>query len=85
MVPEGNVRFRGSLSVVFKTPEMHISPWYWFSPTSRASRLLMSCHTPPKPPYTLFATLGKAGTRVRPIRTTTNSSCQLVAPLLIWT
>ena len=30
VVPEGNVRFRGSLSVVFKTPEMHISPWYWF-------------------------------------------------------
>ena len=33
VVPEGNVRFRGPLSVVFKTPEMHISPWYWFSTT----------------------------------------------------
>ena len=33
-VPEGTGRFRGSLLVVFKTPEMHIPPWYWFSTTT---------------------------------------------------
>ena len=32
--PEGDVRFRGVLSVVFETPEMHIPPWYWFSITT---------------------------------------------------
>ena len=31
MGPKGDVRCRGILSVVFKTPEMHIPPWYWFS------------------------------------------------------
>ena len=25
------MRYRGVLGVVFKTPEMHIPPWYWFS------------------------------------------------------
>ena len=31
MGPKGDMRRRGVLSVVFKTPEMHIPPWYWFS------------------------------------------------------
>ena len=30
MGPKGDTRFCGVLSVVFKTPEMHIPPWYWF-------------------------------------------------------
>ena len=25
------MRCRGVLSVIVKTPEMHIPPWYWFS------------------------------------------------------
>ena len=29
--PKGDMRRRGVLSVVFKTPEMHIPPWYWFT------------------------------------------------------
>ena len=28
--PKGDMRCRGVLSVVVKTPEMHISPWLWF-------------------------------------------------------
>ena len=28
--PKGDMRWRGVLSVVVKTPEMHIPPWYWF-------------------------------------------------------
>ena len=39
VVPEGNGRFPGSLSVVFKTPEMHIPPWYWFSSYQNGSPL----------------------------------------------
>ena len=28
--PKGDSRSRVVISVVFKTPEMHIPPWYWF-------------------------------------------------------
>ena len=28
---KGNMGCCRVLSVVFKTPEMHIPPWYWFS------------------------------------------------------
>ena len=28
--PKGDTRSSGVLSVVFKTPEMHIPLWYWF-------------------------------------------------------
>ena len=30
LVPKGDMRHCGILSGVFKTPEMHIPPWYWF-------------------------------------------------------
>ena len=28
---KGDMTCRGVLEIVFKTPEMHIPPWYWFS------------------------------------------------------
>ena len=30
LVPKGDMRSCGVLSVIVKTPEMHIPPWYWF-------------------------------------------------------
>ena len=35
MGPQGDVRFSVVLSVVFKTPEMHIPPWYRFMSGTR--------------------------------------------------
>ena len=46
VVPDGNVRFRGPLSVVFKTPEMHIPPWYWFRNGSAKVAMLYQLETP---------------------------------------
>ena len=36
--PKGDVRFSVVLSVVFKTPEMHIPPWYRFRSEASKSR-----------------------------------------------
>ena len=37
--PKSNMRCCRVLSVVFKTPEMHIPPWYWFSITTTLPQL----------------------------------------------
>jgi hypothetical protein len=40
--PKGDMRCCRILSVIFKTPEMHIPPWYWFS----IYYILNSCQPP---------------------------------------
>ena len=40
--PEGDVRFRGVRSVVFKAPEMRIPPWYWFRNTANSGGTMMT-------------------------------------------